>query len=85
MHAVHRNGGDTEEDALRSLGTEHVEELCARLPVEQRAVLLLRLVGDLSIDQVAEVVGKSPGAVKALQRRAIAALSRMAEREEVAG
>jgi RNA polymerase sigma factor (sigma-70 family) len=72
--------GDTEDDALRALGTEHVEALCARLPSDQRGVLLLRLVGDLSVDQIADVLGKSPGAVKALQRRAIAALGRLAER-----
>jgi RNA polymerase sigma factor (sigma-70 family) len=73
--------GDTEEDALRALGTEQVEALCARLSCEQRGVLLLRLVGDLSIDQVADVLGKSPGAVKALQRRALVALGQIAERE----
>ena len=72
--------GDTEDDALRALGTERVEALCARLPSDQRGVLLLRLVGDLSVDQVAGVLGKSPGAVKALQRRALAALCRLAER-----
>jgi RNA polymerase sigma-70 factor (ECF subfamily) len=83
--AMPPSAGDTEEEALRALGTEHVEELCARLSADQRAVLLLRLVGDLSVEQVAEVLGKSSGAVKALQHRAIAALSRIAEREGVPG
>lgn len=73
--------GNTEEEALRALGTEQVEALCGRLPCDQRSVLLLRLVGDLSVDQVAQVLGKSPGAIKALQRRALVALGRIAERE----
>jgi RNA polymerase sigma-70 factor (ECF subfamily) len=76
-----RSAGDAEEDALRVLGTERVEALCARLAPDQRDVLLLRVVADLSVDQVAGVLGKSPGAIKALQRRAIGALGRLAERE----
>ena len=35
--------------------------------------------GDLTGDQVAEMLGKSRGAVKALQRRAVAALRRRLE------
>jgi RNA polymerase sigma factor (sigma-70 family) len=46
------------------------------LPDNQRTVLLLRLLGDLSIAEVAGVVGKSQGAVKALHRRGLVALRR---------
>ena len=48
----------------------------AELAPDQRAVLLLRFVADLSIAETAEVVGKRPGAVKALQHRGVAALRR---------
>ena len=41
------------------------------LPPDQRAVLLLRILGDLTIEEIARAVGKRPGAVKALQRRAL--------------
>jgi len=75
--------GDAEADALRSLGTQRVQEVCARLAPDQRDVLLLRLVGDLTIEQVAQVVGKTTGAVKALQRRGLAAIARLVEREGV--
>ncbi|WP_431192015.1 sigma factor-like helix-turn-helix DNA-binding protein [Staphylococcus aureus] len=34
-------------------------------------MLLLRILGDLTIEEIARVVGKRPGAVKALQRRAL--------------
>lgn len=46
------------------------------LTPEQREVILLRLVADLSIEQVAAVVGKRPGSVKSLQRRGLDALRR---------
>ncbi|MFQ5558657.1 MAG: RNA polymerase sigma factor [Acidimicrobiales bacterium] len=48
----------------------------AELTPDQRSVVLLRLVSDLPIDEVARIVGKSPGAVKALHRRGLAALRR---------
>ena len=68
-------GGDAEDDALAALGVQRVLDLCARLTPDQRSVLLLRVLGDLSTEQVAAVVGKRPGAVKALQRRALLTLS----------
>jgi len=42
-----------------------------RLPREQAEVLLLRVLADLSCEQVAEVIGKRSGAVRALQHRAV--------------
>ena len=71
-----RPGGDAEDAALRAIATDRVVALCARLAPDQRDVVLLRILGDLTVDQVAEVLGKSPGAVKQLQRRAFAALRR---------
>jgi RNA polymerase sigma-70 factor, ECF subfamily len=75
--------GDVEEDALRLMATERVEAICARLVPDQRDVLLLRVVGDLTIDQIAEVLDKSPGAVKQLQRRAFEAVRRLVATEGV--
>lgn len=68
--------GPAEEIALEQVGTEGVLGLLAGLSTDQRDVLVLRLVGDLTVEQVAEVLGKRPGAVKALQRRGLAALRR---------
>jgi RNA polymerase sigma factor (sigma-70 family) len=48
--------------------------VCARLPEDQRDVLLLRILGDLTLEQVAAVLGRTAPAVKALQRRALATL-----------
>lgn len=67
---------DAEEDALAALGSERVATLLAALSVDQREVLLLRVVADLPIEDVAHALGKSIGAVKSLQHRALATLRR---------
>ena len=72
-----------EQGALESLGSQDVTALLARLTEEQREVLALRVVADLTVEQVAEVTGHSVGATKALQRRALAALRRQVEGEAV--
>ncbi len=64
-------GGDVEDDVLTRLGAEAVHRLCAGLPGDQRSVLLLRVLADLTVEQVADVMGRSVGAVKALQRRGL--------------
>jgi RNA polymerase sigma-70 factor (ECF subfamily) len=64
-------GGDVEDDVLTRLGTEAVHRLCAGLPEDQRSVLLLRVLADLTVEQVAAVMGRSVGSVKALQRRGL--------------
>ena len=71
-----RSGGDVEEEALRQLDLERVTRILATLSPDQRDVLLLRIVGDLSVEDVARVVGKRSGAVKQLQRRGLAAILR---------
>jgi RNA polymerase sigma factor (sigma-70 family) len=70
-----RVGGNVEHEAMAALGTERVHEVCAGLPPDQRAVVLLRVLGDLTVEEVARVLGRSPAAVKALQRRGLLALS----------
>ncbi|WP_162448239.1 sigma-70 family RNA polymerase sigma factor [Phytoactinopolyspora mesophila] len=83
VEAFDRPGGDVEEDALDVLGKRRVHALCAELSGDQREVLLLRVVADLTVEQVAQVVGKSPGAIKALQRRGLTALRKKLSREGV--
>jgi RNA polymerase sigma factor (sigma-70 family) len=67
---------DAAEEALARIGTERVHHVLSALSDDQRAVLLLRVVADMSIEDVAKAVGKRPGAVKALQRRGLAAAKR---------
>lgn len=70
------SGGDVEDDALAGLGDHWVRQVLGRLSDEQREVLLLRVVADLSVEQTAAVIRKRPGAVRALQHRAIKTLRR---------
>jgi RNA polymerase sigma factor (sigma-70 family) len=83
LAAFDQTGGDVEADAFDALGSQRVVEWCAGLSADQRDVLVLRVVGDLTVEQVAEIVGKSAGAVKALQRRALTALRQQLEKEGV--
>ncbi len=72
---VHRgSAASAEQEAFDVLGTERVQALLDRLPPDQRDVLVLRVVADLTVEQVAAALEKSPGAVKALQRRALSFL-----------
>jgi RNA polymerase sigma-70 factor (ECF subfamily) len=69
--------------AMDAVGEEHVRALLGTLSPDQRDVLLLRIVADLSVDRVAEVLGKTPGAVKALQHRGLTQLRKAAVEEGV--
>jgi RNA polymerase sigma factor (sigma-70 family) len=74
---------DAADEALARIGVQEVERVLSALSEDQRAVLLLRVIGDLSIEDVAKAVGKRPGAVKALQRRGLAAVKRELTRKGV--
>jgi RNA polymerase sigma-70 factor, ECF subfamily len=74
---------DVPSEVERRLATQRVRALCERLVPAQRDVLLLRVFGDLTVDQVAEVIGRSRGAVKALQRRGYATIARLLAQEGV--
>ena len=74
--------GDVEEDAFAAMAEDHVLELLGVLSPDQREVVLLRIVADLSVEEVAGTLGKSEGAIKALQHRAIGALRRHFDRVE---
>lgn len=76
-------GGDAEREAVDALGEQWVVALCGRLSADQRTVLLLRVVADLTAEEVARITGKTEGAVRALQRRGLDALRRMLAKEGV--
>jgi len=71
-----RTSPSAELAALDLVGEECALALLGTLTEEQRDVLALRIVGDLTVEEVAVIVGRRPGAVKALQRRGLAALRR---------
>lgn len=72
-------GGDVEDDAMTRMASGRARPMLALLPPDQRDVLLLRVVADLSLEEVATAMDRSVGAVKALQHRALASLRRRLE------
>jgi len=67
---------DSADEVFSRLGKDWVDEQLASLTESQREVLVLRLVDDLTIPQIAEIVDKPVDAVKALQRRALRRLEK---------
>jgi RNA polymerase sigma-70 factor (ECF subfamily) len=65
-----------EDAAMRAISLERFNGLLAGLTPDQRAVLHLRMVGGFTIEEIATILGKPAGAIKALQRRALGALRR---------
>lgn len=76
-------GGDVETEALDNLALAEMRHLLEPLTEEQRAVIALRMIADLSLERSAQILGKRVGSVKALQRRALATLRRHLESQEV--
>ncbi len=60
--------------AERRLDTEQLIAASRKLTEAQHQVITLRFAGELSVAEVAKVIGKSQGAVKALQHSGIVAL-----------
>jgi RNA polymerase sigma-70 factor, ECF subfamily len=58
------------------LGHEAAHQIVDRLPADQAEVVLLRVVADLSVEQVAAITGRRPGTVRVLQHRALRRLAR---------
>lgn len=71
-----RRSPSAEARALARLGDAAALELLSDMPDDQRNVILLRVVADLSVAEVAEMLDRSPDAVRQLQRRAVARLKR---------
>jgi RNA polymerase sigma-70 factor (ECF subfamily) len=68
--------------AERILSGGKVRSALEHLTEEQQQVIVLKFAEDLSNREVAEILGKTEGAVKALQHRGLAALRRVLNVEE---
>lgn len=82
-HLPQQPDESAEQRALAAFAEDRVRRLLGRLAPDQRDVLALRLIADLTVEQCATTLGKSVGAVKALQRRGLASLRRVIEHEGV--
>lgn len=77
------NVGSVEDDALASVGLSHLGPVLGQLSADQREVITLRVIADLSVEDVAQMMGKHAGAIRALQHRAVNALRRALVSEAV--
>lgn len=65
---------------------EAILDVLNTLTPDQRAVIVLRVLDQFSVEETARIIGKSAGAVKVLQNRAIASLRRtLADRSDALG
>lgn len=69
------------QDAVHSINDRmELEQAILQLTEDQQQVLMLKFFGDLSNTEIARLIGRSEGAVKALQHRALGALQNIIER-----
>ncbi len=72
----HRTVPSAEDSTLDILQNDELYRVLANLTPDQRDVVLLRFVADLSLEEVATITGRNIGAVKQLQRRGVERLRR---------
>jgi RNA polymerase sigma-70 factor, ECF subfamily len=59
-------------------------EALRRLTPEQQQVITMRFIDNLNVDEIANLMGRRPGAIHSMQHRALASLNRfLLEREQV--
>jgi RNA polymerase sigma factor (sigma-70 family) len=75
--ALAAGADDPEQLAMQRIEGDRVLAALRQLSPEQREVLLLRMASGLTAAEVAATLGKTTGAVKALQHRGLARLARM--------
>jgi RNA polymerase sigma-70 factor (ECF subfamily) len=71
-----------EMGALESIGQKSMMELIEDLSPEQQQVLTLKFVFNFANGEVATILGKTEGAIKSLQHRALASLQKQLEKRE---
>lgn len=72
---------DPDAGAEKLLTQEEVSELVSCLPPQQKQIITLKFIEGLDNPEIAEVTGKSQGAIRIMQMRALATLRRRLTRE----
>jgi RNA polymerase sigma-70 factor (ECF subfamily) len=72
-----RCAASAEDQVMAAESTATVKELLGTLQQDQQEVIALRVIADLSLETTAEIMGKTPGAIKQLQRRALCRLRKL--------
>ena len=71
-----------EAGALESIGRKSMLELIEELSPEQQQVLTLKFVFNFGNAEAATILGKTEGAIKSLQHRALASLQKQLQKRE---
>ena len=66
-----------DENIIQNQESLEIRAMLANLKDEYRMVLILRFINELSPDEIAEIMGKSSGAIRVIQHRALAALRKL--------
>jgi RNA polymerase sigma-70 factor (ECF subfamily) len=64
---------------MTHIDNQEVRQVLEKLRDDYRMVLVLRFLSELSPEEVAQVMGRSPGAVRVLQHRALISLRALLE------
>ena len=76
--------GNVEEEAMTSLGTRWaIRLITSSLSPDQAEVVILRVIGQLGVDEVAAIMGKRRGTIRVLQHRALRRLAQVLQGESV--
>jgi len=70
-------GDDPQQAMEKQVDVQALKEATRKLTASQQEVLSLRFTGELPIARCAEIMGKSEGAIKALQHSAVMALRKL--------
>ena len=74
---------DSADAVMEAASTKDALRLVRSLPATQAEVVLLRVVAGLPVAEVAELLGRSPGAVRVACHRGLENLARILTKKEV--
>jgi len=73
---------ETETDFTEYVSGEDLRRQLQKLPQEQQDVVIYKFINDFSNKQIADFLGKTEGAIKSLQFRAVRSLRKMLSKGE---
>jgi RNA polymerase sigma-70 factor (ECF subfamily) len=71
------SSSSVEAEVQQRLGSDAAIALIRRLPADQAEVVTLRAIAGLSVEDVAQIVGKKPGTVRVLSHRGLRKLAEL--------
>lgn len=73
--------GDLKQEPTKGLERQELLDIIAELPHNQRQVIILKFIASLSNPEIGKIMGKSEGAIRILQMRALTSLRKKLGRE----